>query len=209
MKKRNRPTVKRWLAALLAVVLLLSVCPPTVLGADIVESGVCGENLTWTLDSEGLLTISGAGEMYDYDITWSSAADDYITTAPWGGKEVPAVVIGNSVTSIGYAAFYGCTGLTDVTIGNSVTSIGRSAFGGCDRLESLTVAANNSVYHSAENCIIETASKTLVVGCKNSVIPTDGSVTGIGYQELTDPFEAERKEAEEQGRPLPSPAPKE
>ena len=35
-----------------------------------------------------------------------------------------------------------------------------------------------------------------------------GSVTGIGYQELTDPFEAERKEAEEQGRPLPSPEPK-
>lgn len=35
-----------------------------------------------------------------------------------------------------------------------------------------------------------------------------GSVTGIGYQELTDPFEAERKEAEAEGRPLPSPAPK-
>ena len=35
-----------------------------------------------------------------------------------------------------------------------------------------------------------------------------GSVTGIGYQELTDPFEAERKEAEEQGRPLPSPQPR-
>lgn len=35
-----------------------------------------------------------------------------------------------------------------------------------------------------------------------------GSVTGIGYQQLTDPFEAERKEAEEQGRPQPSPAPK-
>jgi len=35
-----------------------------------------------------------------------------------------------------------------------------------------------------------------------------GSVTGIGYLEMTDPFEAERKEAEQQGRPLPSPEPK-
>ena len=44
----------------------------------------------------------------------------------------------------------------------------------------ITVADGNTVYHSAGNCLIETESKTLVLGCKNSVIPTDGSVTSIG-----------------------------
>ena len=65
-------------------------------------------------------------------------------------------------------------------IPNSVTSIEAWAFDGCTGLTNITVAEGNSVYHSAENCIIETASKTLVVGCKTSIIPTDGSVTSIG-----------------------------
>ena len=45
---------------------------------------------------------------------------------------------------------------------------------------SITVEEGNSVYHSAGNCIIETASKTVVAGCKTSAIPNDGSVTSIG-----------------------------
>ena len=91
-----------------------------------------------------------------------------------------SVTIGNSVTSIGYEAFEGCTGLTSVTIGNSVTSIGDDAFIDCTGLTSITVAKGNTKYHSAGNCLIETESKTLIAGCKNSIIPTDGSVTSIG-----------------------------
>ncbi len=92
-----------------------------------------------------------------------------------------SVTIPDSVTSIGYAAFGICTGLTSVTIGNGVTSIGGSAFEGCSGLTSIVVEEGNPVYHSDGNCLIETASKTLVVGCKTSVIPDDGSVTSIGY----------------------------
>ena len=91
-----------------------------------------------------------------------------------------SVTIGNGVTSIGKDAFYGCTGLTSVTIPNSVTSIGDWAFAGCSGLTSITVAKGNTKYHSAGNCLIETESKTLIAGCKNSIIPTDGSVTSIG-----------------------------
>jgi len=91
-----------------------------------------------------------------------------------------SITIPNSVTNIGYAAFYGCSGLTSITIPNSVTSIGEYAFSGCNGLVSITVEQGNSVYHSDGNCLIETASKTLIFGCSSSIIPTDGSVTSIG-----------------------------
>ncbi len=90
------------------------------------------------------------------------------------------ITIPDSVTSIGDSAFSGCTSLADITIPDSVTSIGVGAFSDCDALESIVVQSGNPVYHSAGNCIIETETKTLIVGCKNSIIPTDNSVTSIG-----------------------------
>lgn len=42
------------------------------------------------------------------------------------------------------------------------------------------VTTGNKKYHSANNCIIETETKKLIVGCKTSIIPSDGSVTSIG-----------------------------
>ena len=61
-----------------------------------------------------------------------------------------------------------------------MTRIDNLAFRGCSALSSITIDSANPVYHSAGNCIIETATKTLVVGCNTSVIPDDGSVTTIG-----------------------------
>ena len=97
-----------------------------------------------------------------------------------GCTGLTSITIPESVTSIGPQTFYGCTGLTSISIPNSVTRIGNYAFSGCTGLTSITVADGNTTYHAAGNCLIETASKTLILGCKNSVIPTDGSVTSIG-----------------------------
>ena len=97
-----------------------------------------------------------------------------------GCTGLTSVTIPDGVTSIGGYAFYNCTGLTSVTIPDSVTSIGDGAFYGCTGLTSITVSTGNPVYHSTNNCIIETKTKTLISGCKNSVIPSDGSVTSIG-----------------------------
>ena len=96
------------------------------------------------------------------------------------GCKTSVILTDGSVTSIGDYAFSGCTGLTSITIPDSVTSIGDSAFIGCSGLTSITVADVNTKYHSKDNCLIETESKTLILGCKTSVIPTDGSVTSIG-----------------------------
>ena len=91
-----------------------------------------------------------------------------------------SVVIPNSVTSIGNVAFYKCSGLTSVKIPNSVTFIGNFVFLGCENLAYIIVNDNNKTFDSRNNCnaIIETATNTLLVGCKNTIIPN--SVTSIG-----------------------------
>ena len=95
-------------------------------------------------------------------------------------SSLTSVVIPSSVTSIGYYAFEYCSGLTSITIPNSVTSIWEYAFHHCSGLESIIVQEGNSKYHCDGNCLIDTANKILILGCKNSVIPSDGSVTSIG-----------------------------
>ena len=102
------------------------------------ESGSCGENLTYTLDDNGQLTISGSGAMDDrYRPGWqetvnSIVLNEGITTlgkyAFYGCKNITEAVIPVGVTDITYAAFYQCTGLTSVTIPYTVTSIGEYAF---------------------------------------------------------------------------------
>ena len=98
-----------------------------------------------------------------------------------GCSSLTGITIPDSVTSIGVQAFMGCSGLTSIVIPDSVTSIGYGAFSDCSSLTSILVAEGNKVYHSAGNCLIETASKTLILGCSTSVIPADNSVTSIGY----------------------------
>ena len=97
-----------------------------------------------------------------------------------GLTSLTSIIIPNSVTEIGEWAFAGCAGLASVTIPNSVTSIGNEAFAGCTNLKNLVVESGNSIYDSRENCnaIIETATNTLICGCKNTHIPN--SVTEIG-----------------------------
>ncbi len=99
--------------------------------AEIVDSGACGANLTWTLDDEGTLTISGEGEMEDYGYAAS----------PWtGNSSITAVMIGSGVTKIGRQAFRDCSGLTGVlTIPDGVTNIGAFAFCNCRNLTGVEI----------------------------------------------------------------------
>lgn len=97
-----------------------------------------------------------------------------------GCTNIVDLTIPSKVQRIDSYAFYECTKLTSVKLPASVGYIGTGAFSGSYCLASLTVDANNNTYHSVDNCIINTESKVLVTGCKNSIIPVDGSVTEIG-----------------------------
>ena len=121
-------------------------------------NGKCGKNLTWQLDGNGTLTISGTGDM-----------DDYLfdgMCSPWysAPRLIKSVVIADGVTSIGEDAFgwcdnltsvtipdgvevigehtFSCCGLTSVTIPDSVEKIGKYAFHNCKNLTSVTIPAS-------------------------------------------------------------------
>lgn len=104
-----------------------------VLLADGSTSGTCGDNLTWTLDSNGTLTISGTGKMYDYNYP-----PTYGRRPGWEKDRfsIKKIVIDDGVTSIGAYAFYGHASLASVTIPSSVTICGSYAFQECPLLKS-------------------------------------------------------------------------
>ena len=92
-------------------------------------TGRCGNSIKWTLDDSGNLTLSGSGEMWNYDYR----------NPPFEGCEIKTVTIGDGITSIGDYVFKGCSGMTELTLPNSITSIGESAFRGCSGLTKLTL----------------------------------------------------------------------
>lgn len=135
------------------------------LSANAETSGTCGPNLTWHLTDDGVLTISGKGEMYDYS---------YRNEAPWGkyniNRIIKRIIIGDGITTIGSSAFDRCFFLTSVTIPNSVTTIGGFVFSGCSALTSVTIP--NSVTEIGDYAFTDCRSLTSVT------IPN--SVTTIG-----------------------------
>ena len=104
-----------------------------------------------------------------------------IGAGAFSDTHLTSITLPSSVTTIGENAFAD-TALTAIKIPASVISIGSGAFASINGsfVESITVASGNTHYMAKGNCLIEKSTGTLIVGCKNSIIPTDGSVTVIG-----------------------------
>ncbi len=104
----------------------------------------------------------------------------------WSG--LTSIKMPSTLTTIGNDAFAGCNGLTSFTLPKSVVSYGEGSDGGlgalknCQNLTSIKVEDGNPKYDSRNDCnaIIETATNTLISGCRTTVIPN--TVTIIGHQ---------------------------
>lgn len=96
-----------------------------------------------------------------------------------GCTSLASLAIPDTVTKIEIMAFENCSSLLSVSLGKSVSELERGAFVSCRNLEDLFVNPLNPFLYSYLNCIIRKSDKTLVLGCKTSVIPEDGSVSAI------------------------------
>ena len=143
---------KRLLSFALALAVCLSLTAPA-LASKIVSSGECGDNLTWTLDSEGTLTISGTGRMRDF------------LNAPWVEEKVSdriySVVVEDGVTSISANAFHLCSKMARIDIPGTVTEIAGQPFNSNSMVE-FHVNSANSVYRSLEG-VLYTADMTTLI----------------------------------------------
>ncbi len=128
-----------------------------LLDSTTVASGSCGSSATWTLDTQGVLTIKGSGAMENYSSytasPWYSYRSDItsivissgITTVgkyAFAYTKAASVTIPKGVTQINEGAFYGCSSLTSVSIPDSVTEIDQGAFCNCTSLSSITLGSN-------------------------------------------------------------------
>lgn len=137
--------MKRIISILIAITLLVTGMSsiPVMAGNTIVKNGSCGDNLTWSLDGDGLLTISGTGAMNDYQAHWNSSIGSQY--APWYDypsnecTEIKAIKIDDGITHIGNTAFYKCTNVEEIIIPDTVTSIGQFAFWECNALNSIVI----------------------------------------------------------------------
>ena len=57
--------MKKRVCGIMLIISILMTFVPYIYAATVVDSGTCGDNATWSLNSNGTLTISGTGEIYD------------------------------------------------------------------------------------------------------------------------------------------------
>ena len=143
------------------------------------SSGTCGDDLTWTLDDDGVLTISGTGKMTNYssasDVEWYSSR----TT-------ITSVVVEESVTTIGAFAFYGCTNLSSISFGDNsqVTRIYDYSFYECTSLTSIEIP--ELVISLAPYAFYGCTSLTSVIFDEESVLTIISTYVFDGCTSLTD-----------------------
>ncbi len=109
-------------------------------------SGSCGDNVTWSYDANSCtLTISGSGDMEDYDATYDRDDETYYNpTYPWPSS-VAKLVVKDGVTRLGSFAFYKCTSLVKVSLPESIRTFGSYCFAECSQLISLTIPSKVTV----------------------------------------------------------------
>jgi len=151
--------IKRFIYGVILIIMCTCLLSIGVYAADEVASGACGDNLTWTLYADGEIVIEGTGAMWDYN--------SYSNPAPWAAysDKLKKLTLTEGITSIGYDAFYNCSGFTGtLSIPNSVTKIEGRAFYECIGFTGkLTIPENVTMigYAAFSGCFGFTGSLTI------------------------------------------------
>ena len=196
--------MKKALFVMLTVAIIacaFAVCSVTGSATEIIVSGRCGaegDNVVGTLYSDGLLVISGKGDMAkdwaDDEFPWSAYYKNITSISiecgvssiganSFSDTSITEINIPDSVESIGSGAFYGCSNLTEIIIPDSVTSIGTWAFSSCSSLKNISIPdsveyiATNAFYGSGLEKIVINNPKC-VIEYSASTIPVDAVIYG-------------------------------
>ena len=125
--------------------------------ADGTTSGTCGAdedgaNATWTLDENGVLTITGTGAIKGFSFSSNASIKEVVieegiteigSYAFQRCEQIQKITLPKSLTAIGERAFQGCSGLKEITIPKDCKTIGKDAFYNCSGLEEISVADGN------------------------------------------------------------------
>ncbi len=166
------------------VLSMLFAMPALPVHAEIINSGACGENLTWTLDDSGNLTISGTGEMWNYD-SFNRASWESLRSS------ITSVLIENGVTSLDAIALDRCKNLTKITIPGSLTSIeslDTLNWNSADALSEIIVSENN-IFYSSQDGVLFNKNKTELIFCpqgKSGIYSIPYGVTKIDAEAFID-----------------------
>ena len=133
--------------------------------------GTCGENVTWKLDENGTLTISGKGDMKNYKME-----SNY---APWKNRDgmIKSAVIEDGVASVGNYAFFGCRNLTSVKVPGSIDSIGDHAFDEADSLSDVYYSGTMAQWEKIDIRSSNGNLKKATIHCSDGPAPTAPQLT--------------------------------
>jgi hypothetical protein len=146
---------------LLLLFVIFSFCIPSYAFAD---DGICGDNMQWSLNEQGTLTITGTGSMYDYHVGSDITG---LSEPPWYeyADKIENIIVSDGVKSLGDNAFFLCKNVKSVVLPDSITQLGNGLFANCQSLETISLPDN-----------IETLPASIFVSCtslKNVKLPAN------------------------------------
>lgn len=168
----------------------------TLSTANVVDSGTCGDNLTWTVYDDGLLEIDGTGSMTSY---WYDS--DYKSTAPWikYSEQINRLQLNDGITKIGSYAFHGMSSIEgSLVIPDSVVTIDYDAFSSCSGFTGELIIPDSIEYieYQAFNiCSGFTGELVLPSTLKSIGVRAFGSCEGLSGLTISDGVEVIKADA--------------
>lgn len=122
---------------IVSLALVFSIFPKPEIRAES-QTGKCGANITWELDDNMTLTLSGSGGTWNY---WTESNQSPFYSI---ADKIKKVVIKDGITGLGDYLFYNCSSISAVEFPNSLATIGRGLFSCCSSLKSISLPNNLS-----------------------------------------------------------------